>query len=336
MSGEAVGKPAISLFERLIGRLRPPWVIVAVGMLLIVVPLATAYLDGVLDELFRGDLWRVVYLPSAVILYIFFIGPILDRMQDRVIEAFRPVVLLDSDAFQRLVAQATRSHPVVELVAFGAGAFLGLWMSLTGLEIGDAPWLRLWLIVSESLMFGLLGWTVFGAVRGTRLTSALHRQPLAVDLFDVRPFEPVGRQSLAISLAFIGGILLSVIFGLGVLDLYAWENWLFYLLLASFAVLVFFLNMRDTHRVLAAAKERELEAVQRRILQASRALMDRIAGEESSGSLAAEINALAVYEDRLHAARTWPYNTAMLRTLFFSLIIPGAAELAKVVFRLLF
>ena len=64
--------------------------------------------------------------------------------------------------------------------------------------------------------------------------------------------------------------------------------------------------------------------------------MDRIAGEESSGSLAAEINALAVYEDRLHAARTWPYNTAMLRALFFSLIIPGAAELAKVVFRLLF
>jgi hypothetical protein len=185
-------------------------------------------------------------------------------------------------------------------------------------------------------MFGLLGWTVYSAVAGTRLTAELHRQPLVVDLFDVRPFEPIGRQSLAISLAFVGGILLSVVFGLGFLDIFAWQNWLVYASLASFAVLIFFLNMRDTHRLLAGAKKRELETVQQRILQASRMLMDRAAGDESSGSLAAEINALSVYEDRLAAARTWPYNTAMLRALFFSLVIPALAELAKVVFHFLF
>jgi hypothetical protein len=33
-------------------------------------------------------------------------------------------------------------------------------------------------------------------------------------------------------------------------------------------------------------------------------------------------NALHVYEQRLQAARTWPYNISMLRTLFFSELTP--------------
>jgi hypothetical protein len=28
------------------------------------------------------------------------------------------------------------------------------------------------------------------------------------------------------------------------------------------------------------------------------------------------------YEARVRAAQTWPYNTAMLRTLFFTILIP--------------
>jgi hypothetical protein len=94
--------------------------------------------------------------------------------------------------------------------------------------------------------------------------------------------------------------------------------------------------MRDTHGVLAAEKKRQLESVQRNIVRASRALMERIAAGESTGTLAAEINALALYEERLQAARTWPYDTAMLRTLFFSLIIPAAAEMAKLISQRLF
>lgn len=64
--------------------------------------------------------------------------------------------------------------------------------------------------------------------------------------------------------------------------------------------------------------------------------MERISLGEVSGTLAAEISALAVYEQRLQATRTWPYDTAMLRTLFFSLIIPAAVELAKLASKYLF
>ena len=47
--------------------------------------------------------------------------------------------------------------------------------------------------------------------------------------------------------------------------------------------------------------------------------------------MGSEINALVAYEERLKATSTWPYDTAMLRTLFFSVIIPGVATLARVI-----
>ena len=57
---------------------------------------------------------------------------------------------------------------------------------------------------------------------------------------------------------------------------------------------------------------------------------------ESTGSLGAEINALVAHEQRLEEARTWPYNTAMLRTLFVSVVIPGGAALARAAYDLFF
>ena len=123
-----------------------------------------------------------------------------------------------------------------------------------------------------------------------------------------------------------------MLFGIGQYDIFAWQNWFIYLLLALVIVLVFFLNMRDTHRVLATAKRQELEAVQANILQSSRTLMKRVTAGESGGSLGLEINALVAYERRVNGTRTWPYDTAMLRTLFFSLVIPAGVELVKLIF----
>jgi hypothetical protein len=46
------------------------------------------------------------------------------------------------------------------------------------------------------------------------------------------------------------------------------------------------------------------------------------------GTLGPEINALAACESRLRAARTWPYNTGMIPTLFVSIVVPGGAAAA--------
>jgi MFS family permease len=215
MSAELDDTPAASLFERLVGRQHRPWILVGASLFLILAPIGAAYLDGVLGQLFSGGFWRIALLPSAVIIYILAVAPILERTGVRVVEAFRPLVLIDDDDFDRLVDQASHLNPIGEVVAFGVGAAFGLWVGFVGLSDEGLSWLRLCLMLISSLMFGLLAWTIYSAVAGTRLTAELHRQPLHVDILDPKPFEPIGRQSLSIALAFVGGILLSVLFGLG-------------------------------------------------------------------------------------------------------------------------
>jgi hypothetical protein len=88
--------------------------------------------------------------------------------------------------------------------------------------------------------------------------------------------------------------------------------------------------------VLADAKKRELQVVQRHIQQAGRALIQRREESQDIGNLAAEIQALIAYDQRLQMTRTWPYNTAMLRTLFFSVLIPVATVLVRYIIERLF
>lgn len=331
MSTDSGEKPAASVWFRLIGRRRPLWITVAIGLLLILAPLVAAYLDGLLDDLLSQGHWRLILGPGVVIAYILVVAPFVEQAKAGVVDAFRPLVLIDDDSFDRLVVEASRVNPIGEGVAFGLGAVLGVWIGQSWLLDPDAFWLKLVVIPSIGLMFGLLVWTIYVALASTRLNAELHRQPLRVDIFDTKPFWPVGRQSLIIALVFVGGIVLGMLSSLVGESILDWRNWLLYFLLALVAVLIFFLNMRPTHRVLAAEKKQELEAVQGHILLACRALMARFDAEESAGMLGAEINALVAYEKRVQETSTWPYDTAMLRTLFLSVIFPAVAALARIV-----
>jgi hypothetical protein len=332
MSTETGEKPSGSLYARLISRQRSPWITAGIGLLLILIPVGAAYLDGVLGELFSLWHWRPLFLEPVVTIYILIVAPILARKETDAIKALRPQVLLDDARFDRLVAEASQISPIGEGIAFGAGAVFGLWVGRVWISDIDLFWLTLYLPLSASLMFGLLGWTIYYAVAGTRLIAAIQRQPLRIDIFDTKPFEPVGRQSLAAALVFVGGIALGMLFGLGADGIFAWQNWVMFACLAVVPVLIFFLSMRDTHRVLTAEKKRELEAVQQRILASCRILMAHTDADESTSTLAAEINALVAYEARIQAAQTWPYNTTMLRTLFFSAILPGGAAIIRAFF----
>lgn len=332
MSTETGEKPTLPLYARLISRQRSPWITAGIGLLLILIPAGAAYLDGVLGELFSDGHWRPLFLEPVVTIYILIVAPILARKETDAIKALRPQVLLDDARFDRLVAEASQLSPIGEGIAFGAGAAFGLWVGRLWISDIDLFWLTLYLPLSASLMFGLLGWTIYYAVGGTRLIAAIQRQPLRIDIFDTKPFEPIGRQSLAAALVFVGGIALGMLFGLGGDSIFAWQNWVMFACLAVVPVLIFFLSMRDTHRVLTEEKRRELEAVQQRILASCRLLMTRTDGDESTNTLAVEINALVAYEARIQAAQTWPYNTTMLRTLFFSAILPGGAAIIRALF----
>jgi hypothetical protein len=96
------------------------------------------------------------------------------------------------------------------------------------------------------------------------------------------------------------------------------------------ALVVFFLNMRDTHRVLADTKERELILAQRRISRAHHALKRAAQAGEDTQAIAAELSAWIACEERLNQTRTWPYNTTIIRNLLISTLMPlGVAALRR-------
>jgi len=52
---------------------------------------------------------------------------------------------------------------------------------------------------------------------------------------------------------------------------------------------------------------------------------------ESAAESAQRVSALTAYEARLLQARTWPYNTAMLRAVFVSILVPGGTVMGRLV-----
>jgi hypothetical protein len=94
----------------------------------------------------------------------------------------------------------------------------------------------------------------------------------------------------------------------------------------------FYLNMRPTHRVLSAARERALAQVQHQLRRSFPSLLERMQKEEPSGNLPWEVNALVAYGKELQDASTWPYNPAILRTLVVSVLVPTVTLLARRLF----
>jgi len=318
-----------SLFDRMFDRPRPAWVTLLVSLLLFMLPFAAAYLDGMLDDSFRNGDWRILLVYPAVIVYILIVSPAMSRMGDEVVAAFRPLIYIDNEAFNNLVKEAGRINPLHEWLALAVGAGLGILNAWGSTFEDNIFWLKLYWYLSSAFMYGLLAWTIFMSFSSTRLNQALHSQPLHFDILDPTTFEAIGRQSLLLALVFIGGVTLSLVFAFQPEYLTNPVVWLFYLPIVLVIVLIFLLSMRPTHQAMVAEKKRLLEPVQRQIRSACRELAQRLEQSQDLASLPAEINALSIYEQRLLAARTWPYNTAMLRTLFFSVFFPLVTVLGR-------
>jgi hypothetical protein len=321
-----------SLFDRVIKRPRFRWGPLIGALLILLAAFAAAALDRRLPDLITSDRWRAVLLTPTLILYFVLVSRAMARMEDGVIRAFRSLLPLNDEGFNRLLAESSRIRPRDEILAFAAGVILGLVIARLG-SPQPISWLGTYWLASSCLMYGLLAWTIYASFVGTRLTTALLRQPLHIGPFDAPAFHAVGMQSLVLSLVFVGAIMLSLIFpasqpatvwNLGV--------WLPYLPIVALVVAVFFLNMLPTHRVLSRAKDEAMKRARQQIQRAGQEMLLRMEENRDTGSLSAEISALAAYQQRLDTARTWPYNTAMLRSLFFSVLAPIITMLARMVF----
>ncbi len=320
-----------SPLHRMVARPRPAWV-TALLVFAVYLPTLVVILHTGQTDILTNPRSRSILTSPTVIAYILVIAPPLARMLPMVVRSLRPVILLDDRELESIVRRDATIPPLQEVVAIAAGLLFGF-LIING-EPGPG---ERWPIYVENatayVMFGLLGWLGLTSIVSTRVINHLLRLPMRIDPLDITPFEAIGRQSLAIALAFIGGNCLALLVGnYGNAALANPRFWLLFGPLFLFPAAVFFLNMVPTQRVLSRAKKQDLAAVRSELHAAFRLLLERRQAGESAGGLSQEVNALAAYEERLNEASSWPYNPAILRALIFSVLVQFAAVLARRVF----
>lgn len=318
-----------SIFNKIITKRRSIKFFSGIVTLFILLLVFAVLLDGNISKYMRDFSWRGLLIPPTIIIYILTIAPFMSRMETDVFDSLQNIFIGQS-TFQVIVKKSSSIKPISELFSIGIGCIVGVISAISSIDDGIS-WVSIYWLITNMLLFGLLSWTIFVSIKGSRLISTLLRQPLNVDPFNTTPFQSIGRQSLMIAVAFIGGITISLIFiGIDLLNINQTVLWLIYVPLATIPVIIFFINMLPTHRVLADAKNHELTAIRDQLQLSCRKLLKLMEENEQETNLADKIFALSIYEKQLNETPTWPYNTGMLRTLFFSVLIPVGTLLGRI------
>jgi hypothetical protein len=213
----------------------------------------------------------------------------------------------------------------------GAVFWLSLWQPWGRSWGPGETWLNAYDVVTQTILFGLLGWLIYSSFVGNRYLSRLSCQNLNLDIFDIGPLIPIALSSLSFSLAFIGGISLSLVFQTQE-DLLRWNNIVVWVILICFAVMLFFLSMWSTHTAMARVKRHELQLVQQNLKAASNKLKELTADGRMDGmkELSPTITAWVNYERRIKEVPEWPFNAEIIRRLMASTLAPVAVFLIKV------
>jgi len=322
-----------TIFEKTIGRARPWWATLLIGLFLFVLAFAVGIFEHGLPNLFTEGYWRGLFINPSIIFYIMLIAPKLTQMENEVIEAIIPLGGLTEETLQQVFEDTQAERPFREWVSVGVGVLViiltmvfggGIEFGLTGIFV---------LLVSAAA-FGILSWTVYASVVSVRVTARLLKQPLQVNLFDLDAFKVVGRSSLYLALAFIGGFTLALFFTAP--DFSVLQNvefWLINLPMFLIPVIIFFWNMYPTHKIIDSAKRAALKQAGQMIRVVSARLMAGIDHTSGAGELSQSLQGLIAYEQRLEKVQTWPYEVSTLRSLFGSILIPVITVVGQVALR---
>jgi len=256
------------------------------------------------------------------------------RLREQAVLAFKPLLSLDDDAFNKIAANISKPNRRWEWRVI----FIGIAISMGGIFqpwtldwVSGYFWLTIYFVIVTIILYGLTSWLIYDTLIGIVRVSRLSRQDIKLDILDTEILAPVARWSLGISLVFVGIISLSAI--------QMWEIMLDWRTIAGFVitigvtVLIFFLSMRSAHRVLSEAKKRKLSLVQKQLLEISRELDDRLAKGQLKGTerLSSTITVLVTYEKRVKEVSTWPFNAGIIRRLAMSVLIPVAVYLVRII-----
>ena len=324
------------LVEALIRRSRLPWywvTAVVAAVLLLLLILAT-FLDGVANDLFTWGFWHNYGDGLLLIAYILMVSSFIWKLRIKAIQAFRPLLAIDDDAFNQLAAKASAPNRpwewVFVLIGVGMAAALGQPWNL-GWGPGEL-WLSVYLVITGTLMNGLLWWLIYDTLAGTVRIAQLSSQAPKIDiLFDTELLIPIARWSLGISVGWVGGISLSLVFQTqdtllqgGTITLYA--------ILVCVTVLGFLLSMWSTRNTIAKVKRRELVLARKHLAAASLELKDRASRGRLEGmeGLSSTMTSWATYQKLVQDTPTWPFDINIMRRLLASTIAPVLVYLVKV------
>jgi len=316
-------------------RLPRYWVTVMIAVMLLLVLVLVVFLDGTFTELSEWSLWRYFLDGPVLITYILVVYPFMWQLWWRSVQALQSLLPIDEGDSNRLEVEVPIPNRRREWVAILIGAvfWLSLWQPWgwgRRWEAG-AIWLSAYDVVTQTILFGLLSLLIYSSFTGSRYLNRLIRQHLNLDIFDTGMLMPIARSSLGLSIAFIGGISLSLVFQTQE-DLLMWNNITVWVILVCFAVLIFFLSMWSTHSTMAKAKRRELDLVQKHLKAASHELKERAEDGSLKGmeGLSSAIAGWVTYERRVQEAPSWPFNASIIRRLMASVLVPAVVYLIKI------
>ena len=311
-------------------------IVVFIGVLLLLLVLM-ASLDGELASLLEWSEAGFFVFLILFIIYFLVVYPFMLRAREQAVLAFKPLLSLDADAFNKVAENISKPSRRWEWTAIflGISVFMAINIQPWNMDgTSDFSWLIVYFAITLAIVYGLMGWLIYDTLVGIVRISRLSRQDLKLDILDTEMIAPVASWSLGISLVFVGAILLSIIGNVSqsakvLLDA---KTIVGYVLMICITLLIFFLSMWSAHRALSEAKKSKLTLARKHLAGISLELEDRVAKGQRRGmmELSSTITALATYKREVQEAPTWPFNAGIVRRLLLSILTPGLVYSIKI------
>jgi len=204
----------------------------------------------------------------------------------------------------------------------GVASFLIIGVSVTNITTPATtdPWdLQLWsydVYWHRVTSVFFVWWTACSCyvlvVESARL-SRLSDEFESLDLFDLRPYQPLVRQGLVNALLVIGGV--SVMSLLGVESRYGSVLAGFWILSILLAWVGLMLPLRGIREKIRTAKQQEFDWCRKALVRARDNL-------KSGGSTGSDIGEIAAYRALVDDIRNWPFDNPTLVRFALYLLIP--------------
>jgi hypothetical protein len=285
-----------------------------------------AYLEGSFSDGINWDFWRLG-LQSTIIVYILVIYSFIQKLWVRMLVSLES--LLPQTNKNEILNNMARYNRRREWGAFVLGVLF--FLALGQPWNWDINWFEVYTLVTSVIMFAFLGLLIYNGISSTMRLAKINHTYLELDIIDISSLIPVAQWSLSVSLAFIGGISLSVAFQ-PFENLQQIQNIIIYSILICVTILLFFSSMWSTHSVMASAKRRELTMV-RENLNFHQKQLKQLSSVNMNNDREKLYSAIVVwnnYEKQVRETPTWPFNAGILGRLIASSLIPAVIYCIKI------